>query len=94
MTKLEMLQKKSLETIEKDPYPIRVTGFHAKGELGSWVDWFQKKKIKNVLKPNKYGSFAIFREVTGEEIDEIKTGGVVIQNRSFCEVRESRDLKK
>ena len=94
MTKLEMLQKKSLKTIEKDPYPIQVTSFHARGELGSWVDWFQKKKIKNVLKPNKYGSFAIFREVTGEEIDEIKTGKVIVQNRSFCEVRESRDLKK
>ena len=94
MTKLEMLQKKSLETIEKDPYPIQVTGFHAKGELKSWVDWFQKKKIKNVLKPNKYGSFAIFREVTEEEIDEIKTGGVIVQNRSFCEVRELRELKK
>jgi len=94
MTKLEMLQKKSLKTIEKDPYPIQVTGFHAKGELKSWVDWFQKKKIKNVLKPNKHGSFAVFREVTGGEIDEIKTGKVIVQNRSFCEVRELRDLKK
>jgi len=94
MTKLERLRKKSLKIIEENSYPLQVTGFHAKGELGSWVDWFQKKKIKNVLKPNKYGSFAIFREVTGGEIDEIKTGGVVIQNRSFCEVRESRDLKK
>ena len=43
MTKLELLRKKSLETIKKDPYPIQVTGFHAKGELGSWVDWFQKE---------------------------------------------------
>ena len=94
MTKLEMLQKKSLETIEKDSYPIQVTSFHAREELGSWVDWFQKKKIKNVLKPNKCGSFAIFREVTGEEIDEIKTGEVVIQNRSFCEVRELKNPKK
>ena len=94
MTKLEMLQKKSLKTIEKDPYPIQVTGFHAKGELKSWVDWFQKKKIKNVLKPNKHGSFAVFREVTGGEIDEIKTGKVIVQNRSFCEVRELRELKK
>jgi len=55
MTKLEMLQKKSLKTIEKDPYPIQVTSFHARGELGSWVDWLQKKKIKNVLKPNGQG---------------------------------------
>ena len=42
-----------------------------------------KKKIKNVLKPNGQGSFAVFREVTGEEIDEIKAGKVVIQNRSL-----------
>ena len=94
MTKLERLQKKSLKIIEENSYPIQVTSFHAKEELGSWVDWFQKKKIKNVLKPNKHGSFAIFREVTGEEIDEIKAGKVIVQNRSFCEVRESSDLKK
>ena len=94
MTKLEKLQKKSLGIIEMDPYPIQATGFHARGELGSWVDWFEKKKIKNVLKPDRRGLFAVFREVTGEEIDEIKTGGVVIQNRSFCEMRESRDPKK
>ena len=81
--------KKSLEIISKNPYPIQVTAFYFKGELGNWIKWFQKKKIEINLKPNQNGSFALFRKATPEEIAEIKAGKVIIRGSGFRELRDA-----
>ena len=92
MTQLESLQKKSMKIVEDNRFCIQVTNYHFQENLKTWLDWFEEKKIKTILKPSKGGSVAIFREVTPEEVAEIKTGVVIIRNGAFCEVREENNL--
>jgi len=80
--------KKSLKIVLNNPYPIQVTSFGlSKDELKSWIADFDKKHIEIEIRPNGNGSFAIFREVTPEEIAEIKAGKVIIRGDSFKELR-------
>ena len=84
--------KKSLEIISSNPHSIQVTNYHFKGELEGWIKDFQKKEIEINIKPNNHGLFAVFREVTLEEIAEIKAGEVIIREGSFKEIRPGEYL--
>ncbi|MBU0959205.1 MAG: hypothetical protein KKB31_04655 [Nanoarchaeota archaeon] len=79
--------KKSLKIVLNNPYPIQVTNFDSAEDLKSWIADFDKKHIEIEIRPNGNGSFAIFREVTNNEIDEIKAGKVIIRGDSFKELR-------
>jgi len=75
--------KKTLEIIEKSKFPIQVTSAHWIGELNGWIAHFHEKKIPVFFKQKTNGRVEIWRSVTKQEIEEIKTGKLFIRLNSF-----------
>jgi len=71
--------RKSLEIIEKNPYPIAVTELNCPPEiLGLFERQFKEQGIPYKI---EYGQ--ILRKVTEEEVEQIKAGKWFIKENSF-----------
>jgi hypothetical protein len=78
--------RRSLEIIQNKPYPIHFSKPCFPIELLNWEKHFAKKDIKTVLVPHKNGGRVVLRrEVTQQEIEEIKAGLLWIRGGSLVE---------
>ena len=82
----------SLEIIKNNPFPIQVSSAAYYEEIENWIKDFKKKEIGIKLVPHRSGKVKLFREVTCEEIEEIKAGEVTIRGGSF-QVQENEMRK-
>ena len=80
--------------IKHFPFPICVTQALPKAELKTWIRHLEDRHIAYELKEFKPGTYAIYRELTDEEVNELLDGEWVLRGRSFFKPDEARSRKR
>ena len=88
------MDKHTKSVLDSSPFPICVTQALPMAELTKWRRHFKKQGIEFILKEQGPNKFAIYREVTKDELKELEEGEWVLRGNSFCSPEQGLNRKR